>query len=256
MDAKYFSTVIVNFRDLGGHYNLHGHQVRKDFIYRSSSLDRVAQINIKDMIATLRISDIFDLRSNVEVRSAMTKVRGATIHHVPAITEGGFANSTLKEFYEKNQNDMPQAFCLLYMYICNQSTTAYRTIFEHIRDHPQEPIVVHCEQGKDRTGVFCVLVLELCEVDELAILADYHLSEAELQKIRCKLLPKMLGNPFIASHPEAAEVSFRAPVEGMKRFLSEFRRRYGDIQRYMEHLGFNSLEVSLIKRNLLAKKGP
>lgn len=46
------------------------------------------------------------------------------------------------------------------------------------------PVVVHCTQGKDRTGLIILLMLLLCGVPSSAIKTDYLLSRAKLADVR------------------------------------------------------------------------
>ena len=53
-------------------------------------------------------------------------------------------------------------------------------IFAILCDEGRYPVLVHCTQGKDRTGLVVLLVLMLCGVPLEAVEADYRLSEREL----------------------------------------------------------------------------
>lgn len=49
-------------------------------------------------------------------------------------------------------------------------------MIEHHSRQSTDAIIVHCTAGKDRTGVFCMLLLGLCGVDEEIIAREYALS--------------------------------------------------------------------------------
>jgi protein-tyrosine phosphatase len=55
-----------------------------------------------------------------------------------------------------------------------------KEVFEILCDPSSYPVLVHCTQGKDRTGLIILLVLLLCEVPRDVVKADYTLSEPEL----------------------------------------------------------------------------
>ena len=60
------------------------------------------------------------------------------------------------------------------------STSELRSIL-HLLAEDKYPILIHCTQGKDRTGLVVLLVLLVLEVPVADIVADYRASEGELQ---------------------------------------------------------------------------
>jgi protein-tyrosine phosphatase len=56
-----------------------------------------------------------------------------------------------------------------------------KQVFDVLADENAYPVLIHCTQGKDRTGISILLVLLLCGIDLAAITSDYIRSEAELE---------------------------------------------------------------------------
>lgn len=93
------------------------------------------------------------------------------------------------------------------------------------------PLLVHCTQGKDRTGLIIMLVLLVLDVPVDAIEYDYDLTEGKLEvekeprlaEIREMGLPDSFGSiapnfvPQIASHLE---------------------EKYGSVDKYLDGIGF------------------
>jgi hypothetical protein len=52
----------------------------------------------------------------------------------------------------------------------------FESIFRHLIAKPRSPIIVHCTAGKDRTGVFIMLLFGLCGVDDEVIAREYELT--------------------------------------------------------------------------------
>ncbi|RDW64805.1 tyrosine protein phosphatase-like protein [Coleophoma cylindrospora] len=94
------------------------------------------------------------------------------------------------------------------------------------------PMVAHCTQGKDRTGLVITLILLLLEVPLKAITYDYCLSEAELLPERESRLVEIrqigLTDDFAGCPPDW--------VEKMHAHLEE---KYGGIQAYCTKIGFS-----------------
>jgi hypothetical protein len=57
-----------------------------------------------------------------------------------------------------------------------------RTITAHLEQNPGQSAVIHCVQGKDRTGMLVMLLQSLLGVSDRTIIADYFLSNQMLQQ--------------------------------------------------------------------------
>ena len=56
-----------------------------------------------------------------------------------------------------------------------------KQVFDVLCEPSSYPVLIHCTQGKDRTGLNVLLALLLCGVSKEAIASDYQLSESELK---------------------------------------------------------------------------
>lgn len=106
------------------------------------------------------------------------------------------------------------------------STTELKTVFEVLAKLETFPLIIHCTQGKDRTGLVVVLVLLLLGVGSQAIAADYVASERELEVEKEERLVEIgkvgLGGKF-AGCP-------RGFVEDV---VGELEGKYGGVERYL-----------------------
>lgn len=92
------------------------------------------------------------------------------------------------------------------------------------------PILVHCTQGKDRTGLLIALLLLLLEVPIEAITYDYCMSEAELMPERES---RMVEIREIGLSEEFAGTP-KAWIPKMKEHLDE---KYGGVKGYLTSIG-------------------
>lgn len=82
---------------------------------------------------------------------------------------------------------------------------SYKTILLHLAYEPEKPLVVHCTAGKDRTGVFCALVLSLCGVEDEIIAREYGLTEIGLStEWKKTVLAHLMQNPVLAGNEAGA----------------------------------------------------
>lgn len=92
------------------------------------------------------------------------------------------------------------------------------------------PTLVHCTQGKDRTGIIVALLLFLLDVPLEAISYDYTMSEAELLPQREKMLGEI--------HEIGLSEEFAGcPEDWMYRVYEHINEKYGGIRLYLEKIG-------------------
>lgn len=119
-----------------------------------------------------------------------------------------------------------------------------KQVFDVLANERNWPVLVHCTQGKDRTGLIVMLVLFLLDVDHAFIDEDYRLSESELAPEMESRLKEMasigLGEQFAVCPPGVVE-SVHAHVE----------EKYGGTEKYLEVTGVSREDIERLKRRLL-----
>ena len=124
------------------------------------------------------------------------------------------------------------------------STGEILSCFKILAESDNYPILIHCTQGKDRTGLIVLLTLLLLDVPVDAIDADYRASERELETEKASRMKEIasigLGEDF-AGCPEGF-------VEAMKAHLEE---KWGGVGGYLDHCGIGSRMRELIRWKLL-----
>lgn len=56
------------------------------------------------------------------------------------------------------------------------------------------PLLIHCDQGKDRTGIFVATILLIAEVDAEYVLEEYELSDGKLKSDKMKRVLEIISN--------------------------------------------------------------
>ncbi|OTA61116.1 tyrosine/serine protein phosphatase [Hypoxylon sp. EC38] len=97
------------------------------------------------------------------------------------------------------------------------------------------PILVHCTQGKDRTGLIVVLALMMLKVPTEAITYDYMLSQAGLEPEREARLEEFREIGLTAEWADCPQ-HFVARVE------DHINTKYGGINGYLDSIGFEDSE--------------
>lgn len=128
----------------------------------------------------------------------------------------------------------------------DSSTAEVREIFELLVSPAAYPVLVHCTQGKDRTGLIVLLLLLLLpEVSADAIAADYVKSEPELVvefEERMKEI-RVLG---------LNEEYTKCPPEFTQQIRAHLDAKYGGVGGYLTSVGIDREKQELIRQQLLA----
>lgn len=126
-------------------------------------------------------------------------------------------------------------------------TKEVRKFFEVVADEQNHPILVHCTQGKDRTGLTIMLVLFLLGVNNDAINHDYMLSGPALESEREERLKEIasigLSEHFASVPPDVVHVVHR-----------HIHVKYGGIEAYLESVGVDVRMRNQVKSLLLAPR--
>ncbi|PYH71396.1 putative tyrosine/serine protein phosphatase [Aspergillus vadensis CBS 113365] len=118
---------------------------------------------------------------------------------------------------------------------------------DEIEDSSAYPVLIHCTQGKDRTGLIIILLLLLVAdvVPEEVIREDYLRSEGELvieMEERMKEV-RLLG---------LSEDYTKCPRHFVETMRGHLEERYGGVQGYLGTVGVGRQQVERIREVLLA----
>ncbi|WP_127472739.1 tyrosine-protein phosphatase [Microbacterium sulfonylureivorans] len=227
----------VNLRDVGG-LPAGPTVTRHGVLYRSGNL---AQLDERGTTALggLRLRRIIDLRADEEVAHAPSRVDGLGIvtQRVPLFlgsVESFFADDiSLDEMYRRLVEDSAAG------------------VVEVVRGIvADQPVLVHCTVGKDRTGVTVALTLAAAGVDLEAVVADYARTEGLLPERRNRRVVEILRS----MHPEAVhleDLATRSPAPVMRALLDGVAERYGSAADYLRAHGLADDEISELRRILL-----
>ena len=227
----------VNFRDTGGLSAGNG-TTRPGVLYRSGNLAHLEEEGVEALRA-LGIRRIIDLRADEEVLHAPSRVDALEVETVRVPLFLG----SVASFFERDTS-------LGQMYRALVDDSGAR-VLEVIRGLlADQPVLVHCTVGKDRTGVTVALALVAAGVDEEAVIADYARTEGMLPEWRNRDIVRMLSS----LHPEAVnleELATRSPAAVMRELLAYLTDRYGSPTAYLRAQGLADSEIDALRRILV-----
>jgi protein tyrosine/serine phosphatase len=124
-------------------------------------------------------------------------------------------------------------------------TAEVKEFFEVLAEEENYPVMVHCTQGKDRTGLTVLLTLLLMGVELDAAEHDYMITQSELVSER-EERTKEINSIGLPDSFADCDPGFVKEVD------RHIRDRFGGIEQYLEHTGVNAELQASVRRNLAA----
>ncbi|KHN95394.1 Protein-tyrosine phosphatase, SIW14-like protein [Metarhizium album ARSEF 1941] len=201
-------------------------RVREGFIFRSARPDDASAKDKLNIRHEFGIKTILDLRTNKVI---FLFILGYRIEAVRLITTEVMLQRGLlglgTDTIDHSGSEICQALGLY---------TSLTTL----------PVLVHCTQGKDRTGLICVLILMILRVPLAAIEHDYFLTDPALEAERHERLAEIrqigLTDEWAITAPEL--------VTGVQRHLDVM---YGGLEAYLDDIGFDQNQRARLRELLL-----
>ncbi len=221
---------ISNFRDLGGYETPYG-ETNYNVIYRSASLSDATDGDI-EKIAKLGIKTIIDLRDQNHPSTKLDKIKLDPRFKTIECSVNG--NGRIPTDYQDGIDS--------YIEMLEDPRQA-RAVFLALMNSPK-PLLLHCMAGKDRTGVFCAILLLANGVSLVDVNENYMASFALLAPSTRRLLAE---DPSFPNFPLTPNQFFFLD------FYDAFIKRWGSVEDYFEWLFFTDDEINLLS-NLLGKQ--
>lgn len=227
----------INFRDIGG-LPAGRAQTRAGVLYRSGNLATLSEEGVA-ALGALGIRRVIDLRADDEVAHAPSRLG----EPAPRVQREPLFLGSVASFFEQDVS-------LRDMYRQLVTASSARVV-EVVRGVlADQPVLVHCTVGKDRTGVTVAVALSAAGVDRDAVIADYARTEA--------LLPSWRNREVVARirqfHPlsrNLEELATRSPAEVMRGMLAELDADYGSVSDYLRAQGMGDDELAELRRVLI-----
>ncbi|MPZ98264.1 MAG: hypothetical protein GEU80_02820 [Dehalococcoidia bacterium] len=237
-----------NFRDIGGHVAADGRHVRWGRYFRSGALHDMTAAD-GQRAAGLGIASVLDLRRPeelAEARGPLLDGDGVRYYHVPILPEG--SSELLDARYGRGISGPRYVGYLEY------GAERFVEALRLLADESNYPAVVHCRAGKDRTGTLTALVLDILGVDRETIVADYALTNIDVDRG----LEWLVANGRVAeerARDAAAREDLRrsmdVPLDAIEVFMDHMQAEYGGAAGFAEAHGVPGSTLDALRANLL-----
>ena len=150
-----------NFRDIG-YQNIH-----RGLLFRGCELSDLPQDDEELLFGSCGIKTVIDLRSVEEVDAKKDSViSDVQVINIPLLT--------IAEMSEMVQGQFPDVAAAYRNAVKPEKKPLWTQIFEILLDEQSGPILIHCTQGKDRTGIVVAIILSALGLDKSVIYEDYE----------------------------------------------------------------------------------
>lgn len=241
----------TNFRDLGGYRATGGARTRWGLLFRSDALHSLTAADLV-LYERLGLRVVYDLRGDTERAELPNPVPTRSLSIFDAPRQPRPPDFPPREPAPRPQTAQEgQAFLLgVYLRMLRDAGPLFGELIGSLLDHDGVPVVFHCANGKDRTGLTAALLLELFGVARDDVLEDYELTA------RFRVHPA--DDPAVDSFVKggmgraAAEVIMGAPRAVMARTLEELDATYGGVEAYLTGpAGLTSADLESLRSKLL-----
>lgn len=241
-------TSVTNFRDVAGDGLILSGDARMatGLVYRSG---RLTTLSKADRLALVKagLSDIYDLRTpDVARRAPDPAITGARYHlvNVYALNRPPKADLSSVTTAREYMRGLNRAFV--------SEPAQRKRIAGVLRQIAQarQPVLVHCSEGKDRTGWVSAMLQYIAGADDDVVLEQYLLSN----EARADEIAESYASVKKASGQRAAEIDKATKMVDasyLKAGLTEIGKRYGSVQTYLSKgLGLDADTLESLRTRL------
>jgi protein-tyrosine phosphatase len=242
---------VLNFRDVGGIPVNDGVFVREGIIFRSASPDRISRKEF-GLINELGIGTIFDLRADRERNRRNGELDKIEVITLPLDFEEKTRELLWPLLYKKNpEKEIDAISASLYIEILDASGPVLRSILEKAANCSQGAILIHCQAGKDRTGIIAALIQMALGVGRETIVTEFLKSNDELLPFFRKMLliRKILRFGFLPSG--TILYAIRVKQANIESVIDRVNNHYGGIEQYMANAGIDKDIIAAFRNRML-----
>ena len=235
----------ANVRDLGGHATPYG-ETRWGAIVRADAIRRLTDAGWEELVGH-GVSTIVDLRMDEELEADPPADLPVEVVHVNVLAGSPPDYGEQLDALVDAAPTPGDKTKVVYVDFLERFGPNFAAAIRAIADAPPGGVVVHCQGGKDRTGLVVALLLSLAGVSRDEIADDYALSERNLVQRQSQWESEA---PDEAERERRRQIG-RTPREAMVGLLDELDARYGGVREFLVAQGATDDELDRAVARLL-----
>lgn len=236
---------LPNLRDIGGHATAAGDRVRSGAVYRSEAPGLASPSDLGALADRLGVAEVIDLRRPEEHhRSPLPPelASRARWHRVPFDVEAPpHASDRARSVDEITCADMGR----FYAWMAGRNVPRLRQVLGLLSE-VEQPALVHCAVGKDRTGVAVAVTLLALGVATDDVIADYARSDAAMRHV----LPR--HDDALTVDRIETDLRLQAPAASMAALLDGLAEAHGSLRAFLDEIDAGSGLCDRLRARLLA----
>jgi len=242
---------VLNFRDIGGIVSDGDRKIKDGIIFRSANPDKISKGDIKKL-HSLNIRTIIDLRAPHEGKKQKRSIDNIDSVSLPLDFEQT-TREKLKPFLNKRNSEaiISDISNSLYLEILDATQQILRQVMEVLLSPECCPVLIHCQAGKDRTGIISALILLALGTERQLIIDDFMKSNDALLPFFKKMLliRKILSFGFFPSRRILFAITVRQ--RNIESVLDRIADHYGGIEAFLRDSGFDPSRLKELKKKML-----
>lgn len=258
---------IINARDLGGIKVGDGRKVKSGLLLRTAYLVYASDEDLRRLKDEFHVRTVIDLRSQFEVpREPDRRVEGSEYVNIQVVpinghlfkgvklspeTASDFKANTL-EFLQGPAAEMICDGFYVSFVDDDECQESFRQFFRVILERGDEPVLWHCSQGKDRTGLTAAFLLYALGADRETVLEDFSQSNVTYASDVAKISAALKAKGCTEAHLVIAQTLFGVNVDYFKDALDWIDTKYGGMQAYLRNqLRLSEQDICTLKNRYL-----
>jgi protein-tyrosine phosphatase len=229
-----------NFRDAGGLPTVTGGRVKRGVLFRSDALHRVTPAG-SARLRSLGLRTVCDLRMPNERQGRRDRLPadwGIRRSHLPLYPIPGMDPTRLERAWgflsgKFKIADVEAVVAESYRHIIRDQGPQLGRVLALVSDRQNVPVLVHCQGGKDRTGLVVAIVHLLLDVSQEQAIDDYLLTNQLVEKNKKQLMRLLRWITLFRLSPAELQPVLEARREHLEGALNWIVQRHGSLQRYL-----------------------
>ncbi|KAF8161798.1 protein-tyrosine phosphatase-like protein [Mycena galopus ATCC 62051] len=251
---------VINARCVGGFSSRIDSDIRvvkPVILFRSADPSRITPTG-KEQLRALGVRRVFDFRADDEIvsyKSTSPVIPGVEFLRAPVSENRAFDPASLAVRMKEFAGNELETFVTLYREILELGGCAFERVFRHMLNRPDEPCLIHCTAGKDRTGIFTAVLLMLLGVSDEDIKAEYALTTIGLEAYLPLLIERFKQQvPGDVDNWDGAMKMASSRPQTMAAALNMIRETYGSADGWvMSHTKLTERDIQTLRQNFLVK---
>ncbi len=250
---------IRDARDFGCYHTEDGRYIKSGLLLRSAALEEASESDLEDFSDQYQVGTVIDLRSEAEQAQYPDRTIAGAVHVSCPIDPIAFPDDSdiLQARLQHGSHYADQIAENYYTWLCTDPSAqaSYRAIFHQLLRSGGKAVLLHGQNGKDRTGFGAALILSALGVDRETIEADYLISnESYADEIHKTNEAVQNRYPLLGSEAGSQQGKTKGvDAAWLRAAFSVIDSRYGGVSAYLKNqMGLSQTELAKLRSVYLA----